>query len=147
MVDFDKALKKAQAKRKYLDEHPPTDKFDNLSLDDLKKLSVIWSTELMGFFDLCSALRKIDECPAKGEKAEWGALFRWLGDMEAGGWILAERIKGKLEHLVLSDEGADAVREYADGRRPILVEAEAYSDKPWEENKAATIGDEDDIPF
>lgn len=121
--------------------------FDSLSTHDLKLLSVIWSTEEMGFFDLCTALRSIDECPAKGQKAEWGALFRWLGDMEKDGWILCERIKGKLESLVLSDEGADAVRDFADGRRPIIVEAEKYSDKKWEENKHEFLGNDDEIPF
>jgi hypothetical protein len=121
--------------------------FDSLSTYDLKLLSVIWSTEEMTFFDLCNALRKIDECPVKGEKAEWGALFRWLGDMEASGWILCDRIKGKLEYLVLSEEGADAVREFADGRRPIIVESEKYSDRKWAENKANILGDDDDIPF
>lgn len=121
--------------------------FDNLSTNDLKLLSVIWSTEEMTFFDLCSALRRIDECPVKGDKAGWANLFRWLGDMEVGGWILVDRIKSKLESLILSDQGADAVRDFVDGRRPILVEAEKYSDKSWEENKSSVIGIDDDIPF
>lgn len=121
--------------------------FDDLSIHDLKLLSVIYSTEEMGFFDLCSALRKIDECPVKGDKAGWASIFKWLGDMEIGGWILVDRIKGKLESLVLSDQGADAVRDFTNGRRPILVEAGSYSDKSWEENKFSVIGTDDDIPF
>jgi hypothetical protein len=114
--------------------------------DDLELLKLIWSTEPMGFFDLCNAMRQEGTCPAKGEKAEWGALFRHLGELEGAGWIKCERIKKNLESLQLTDKGADVVRNFADSKRPIfdVLDEEPIEIIEWDREQA--FG-KDDIPF
>lgn len=114
--------------------------------DDLKLLKLIWSTEPMTFFDLCNALRKEGTCPEKGNKAEWGALFRHLGELEGAGWIECERIKKNLESLILTEEGGNAVRDFADNNRGIVRLAQEQPDEE-EWDGVTTWKKPDDIPF
>lgn len=90
--------------------------------EEMKILSLVWSTEPMKFFDLCNALRPHNLCPVKGDKAAWGKLFGTLGTLRQRNYLdyNKNKITHSLENLQLTKEGADLVREYADKQRGLL---------------------------
>lgn len=107
-------------------------------IDELKLMRLIWSTEPMGFFDLCNALRIAGECPVKGDKQEWAILFSRLNAIEKLQWIECTRIGRSIETLQLTDLGADVVRNFADSKRELLhleEEEEPTIKVEWDSNK------------
>lgn len=86
----------------------------------MKLLSLIWSTESMTFFDLCNALRPYDMCPIKGDKAGWANLFRSLGELESRDLVECSKKNGKIDTLILTEYGANTVREFADSTRELF---------------------------
>lgn len=118
----------------------PTAEFDNLGETDLKLLSIIGYTEPSTFFELCDGLRRpdINMCPAKGDKASWAGLFINLRALADDGLLIVKTVNKRMESFQLTDAGADIVRDFADGRRPILeaIEEDERESDPysWEES-------------
>ena len=84
--------------------------------DDLNFLSLIGSTESTSFGELCSAMG--DDCPS--EKSEWRALFQRIRDLERESYIEVSRTAGKIDSLLLTEAGANLVRERLDAKRGLL---------------------------
>lgn len=71
-------------------------------------LAAIPSTEPATFGEFCGALA---DCPAKGERAEWSALFSQLRTLENAGLVEVERANagGAIESLMLTEDGVARV--------------------------------------
>lgn len=104
-------------------------------LEELKLMKLIWSTEPMGFFDLCNELRKTGDCPLKGEKQEWAILFSKINSIERCGWVECTRSGKSIETLQLTDLGAEVVRSYADSKRELIQIAEESYEEEWDSSK------------
>ncbi len=74
---------------------------------NLKILAAISSTEPSSFNEF---LRGYDDAPERGDKGAWSELFQDLETLESQGLIEVERVSGKIDTLILTDEGADLVR-------------------------------------
>lgn len=83
---------------------------------DLDLLGHIGSTEETTFNELCRALG--DDCP--GEKSEWRKLFQRINDLERQCYIEVSRLNGKIDGIILTESGANLIRERNDSKRPLL---------------------------
>lgn len=81
-------------------------------------LAACSSSEPSTFSELCAGLG--DSCPDKGDKSAWRDLFQTLDNCERDGLVDIDRVGGKLESVILTDAGADRVREKLDRRRGLL---------------------------
>lgn len=74
---------------------------------NIKMLAAIPSTEPASFNEF---LRGYDDRPERGDKGAWAEMFQDLETLEAQGLIEIERVNGKIDTLILTDEGAALVR-------------------------------------
>ena len=80
-------------------------------------LSAIGSQEPSTFSEFCSALD--DNCPE--EKSEWAKLFRALEELQRHGFVEIEKTGGKVDTLILTEAGANRIREKLDSKRGLLT--------------------------
>lgn len=84
---------------------------------DIAILSAIASTEETSFNEFCSAY---PDTPEPGNKAEWRALFDSLRDLERRCYIEVTRTNNKIDGMVLTEAGANLIRERLDAKRGLL---------------------------
>lgn len=72
-------------------------------------LTAIPSTEPATFNEF---LRSYDDRPERGDTSAWRDLFNDLETLESQGLVEIERVKGRIDTLILTDSGADLVREF-----------------------------------
>lgn len=72
-------------------------------------LEAIGSTEPSSFNEVCRALG--DNCPEKGDKMEWAALFSGLDEAERDGLVDVGRMNGKIETVILTESGVAALKQ------------------------------------
>lgn len=142
MVDF----KKLREKRMKIREL----KYPDLTDYELKILSVVGYTEATTFFELCNGLRSPENniCPEKGDKPAWATLFRFIDDLESEDYLVVQRDGRRTESLQLTDKGADAVRDWADNKRSIIVLSEdEQSTEETFDRDYFNLDKKDGIPF
>lgn len=83
---------------------------------DLDLLGHIGSTEETTFNELCRALG--DDCPR--EKSEWRELFNRINDLERQCYIEVSRLGGKIDGIILTEAGANLIRDRNDSKRDLL---------------------------
>lgn len=83
---------------------------------DLELLGHIGSTEETTFNELCRALG--DDCPR--EKSEWRELFQRINDLERQSYIEVSRLSGKIDGIILTEAGANLIRDRNDAKRGLL---------------------------
>lgn len=76
-------------------------------MEPLTILRAIPSTECASFGEFCNALGS--DKPT--DRDEWRVLFLQLEKLEADGLVEIERLSDKIDTLILTDAGADKVRE------------------------------------
>lgn len=86
-------------------------------MDEDKVLAAIGSTESSTFNEMCSALE--GDCPE--DKDGWRELFKTLRTLENGGFIDVTRVKGNIDSLILTESGANRIREKLDKRRGLFA--------------------------
>lgn len=84
--------------------------------DDLNFLSIIGSTEETTFNELCAGLG--DDRPQ--ERSEWRLLFLRIERYEADGYLEVSRLNGRIEGMMLTEQGAALIRERKDSERGLL---------------------------
>lgn len=82
----------------------------------LDLLGHIGSTEETTFNELCRALG--DDCPR--EKSGWRELFQRINDLERQCYIEVSRLNGKIDGIILTESGANLVRDRNDAKRGLL---------------------------
>lgn len=87
-------------------------------MDKDRLLDCVGSTEPSTFSEFLRALE--DDCPEKGDKPAWAKLFSLIEECERDGLLVVERVKGKVDSLQLTPEGADAVRDRLDAKRGLF---------------------------
>lgn len=85
-------------------------------MDEETILAAIGSTEETTFSEFCNALA--GDCPEG--KDEWREMFSTLRQLERDGWIEVSKTDGKIDGLILSEAGANRIREKLDKRRGLL---------------------------
>lgn len=78
--------------------------------DEKKILESIPSTEPADFGEFCQGLE--DLRPEKGDSASWSIVFQFLDRAEREGLIEQEKVGGRMEGVILTDEGKDLVRSF-----------------------------------
>ena len=91
-------------------------KTKGIEMDDDKILSAIASTEETSFNEFCQALA--GDCPEGRD--EWREMFKTLRRLENEGLIEVSKLDGKIDGLILSEAGANRIREKMDARRGLL---------------------------
>ncbi len=86
-------------------------------MDDITILAAVGSTEETSFSEFCSAL---DDCPESGDRDGWREVFNLLRQLETHGFVEVSRTKGKIDSMILTEAGANRVRERLDKRRGLL---------------------------
>jgi len=81
-------------------------------------LAAIGSTEPSTFNEFCRALK---DCPMKGDTAGWREVFATLEWLEHQKLVVIERNGRSIESLILTDAGADRIREKMDKGRGLLA--------------------------
>lgn len=90
-------------------------------MDEYTILSAIGSTDETTFGEFCSAL---DGCPESGDRAGWREVFNQLRILEQHGFIEISRTGNKIDSMILTEAGANRVRERLDKRRGLLAAME-----------------------
>jgi hypothetical protein len=86
-------------------------------MDEDNILAAIGSTEPSSFNEFCSGLK---DCPAKGDREGWREVFATLEWLERQKLVVIERSGRSIESLILTDAGADRIREKMDKGRGLL---------------------------
>jgi hypothetical protein len=86
-------------------------------MDEDNILAAIGSTEPSSFSEFCRALK---DCPAKGDTAAWREVFATLEWLEHQKLVIVERNGRSIESLILTEAGADRIREKLDKGRGLL---------------------------
>jgi len=81
-------------------------------------LAAIGSTEPSTFNEFCRGLK---DCPTKGDTAGWREVFTTLDKLEREKLVKIERNGRSIESLILTDAGADRIREKLDNGRGLLA--------------------------
>lgn len=74
-------------------------------------LAAIGSTEETSFNEFCRALG--GDCPESGDKDGWREVFDHLRVLERHGFIEVSRVEGKIDSMILTEAGANRVREHS----------------------------------
>lgn len=75
----------------------------------LTVLNAVSSTEASTFSEFCRGLG--GDCPERGDKEAWADLFDTVNAAETLNLVEVERSNGRIETLILTDTGAERVRE------------------------------------
>lgn len=75
----------------------------------LNILSAISSTKPVSFGDFCYELD--DDCPERGDKRAWAALFAALDEAEGLGYVNVVRAGNNIDTLVLTEEGVAKIKQ------------------------------------
>lgn len=89
-------------------------------MTDETVLAAIGSTEETTFNEFCNALA--GDCPDAGDRDGWRAVFNFLRLLEQHGFVEISRTGGKIDTMMLTEAGANRIREKMDGRRGLLRE-------------------------
>ena len=81
-----------------------------------KIMKAIGSTEETTFKEFCSALE--DDCP--NSSAEWAEMFKKLRALEAQEMIGIHRTAGKIDGMILTEQGAAYIRDKMDADRGLF---------------------------
>jgi DNA-binding transcriptional ArsR family regulator len=82
-------------------------------------LSAIGSTEETTFSEFCSALG--GDCPESGGREGWREVFNHLRILERHGFVEISRSGNKIDSMVLTEAGANRIREKLDNQRGLLT--------------------------
>jgi DNA-binding transcriptional ArsR family regulator len=81
-------------------------------------LAAIGSTEETTFGEFCRALG--GDCPDTGDRDGWREVMGHIRTLERHGFIEVARTQGRIDAMVLTEAGANRIREKLDGRRGLL---------------------------
>lgn len=87
-----------------------------MSKEEEKILKCIGSTEETTFKEFCQALET--DCPHGSE--EWSVMFNKLRALENKGYIEVHRTGSKTDGFVLTEQGADYIRDKMDADRGLF---------------------------
>jgi hypothetical protein len=87
-------------------------------MDENTILSAIGSTEESDFNEFCRGLGS--DCPESGDREGWREVFNHLRTLERSGFIEVSRTGNKIDSLILTEAGANRIREKLDSKRGLF---------------------------
>lgn len=88
-------------------------------MSDLDRILGAIRSEATTFPEFC---RNLKECPKRGDREAWRAVFAGLEQLRTDGLVTIIRQAGEIQSLQLTPAGADRVRAQLDAERGLFAQ-------------------------